>query len=576
MPPGSLSRPLLPAAFLKKMRADPMMAGYESRSFTQEGHDVRLKLFYSPSSKLADRCFVEAEIEMLTISELAGDVDDGSPAPPSRRVIYTELHCAASEGDPIWACELIKLGCRRDIKCEGTTPLLIALRCILRDHHYLYRDLDTQSLIIQRTANLTERHLFIARMLIEQHADVNVDDDGVTPLLIACLLARHGSYWDLVSLLLRHGADPSLLPESIPDCLTPIVEGPVFPSAAMKSRFAELVKAFSKRRTRPARQCPCFSGRTLADCHGSAKSTPYPPSYICFCGSGKTYRHCCDRVDSHMEERWSDKDQRMTVAYATKSWDAEDDPYSAIRLQAAVGVTEYGEQVVLTVDEQKRRMAARDDAELGIYKWAANDLCARGTLEPAYAFAAQSAILRMRPSGRRQRELSRHMYTLLQEAWNAAVDAYIGLGTDARPKEEIERSAKIGIFHGALYRRCEGPQCTKLEGRDIAKLKTCARCSIAPYCSKTCQAAAWRTHKPECGSDDQREQALPAQLTLNKYFEELTTGFHDGPQKVLDTLGPELFHRLLDGMFFNMPYRREEIRASVHYPPSLQGTTPSR
>jgi hypothetical protein len=66
----------------------------------------------------------------------------------------------------------------------------------------------------------------------------------------------------------------------------------------------------------------------------------------------------------------------------------------------------------------------------------------------------------------------------LQKRWNDAVDKYIGLGVDKRPKDIIERAAKIGITNGALYRRCEGTQCDKLEGFNIDKLDVCAKCKI--------------------------------------------------------------------------------------------------
>lgn len=61
--------------------------------------------------------------------------------------------------------------------------------------------------------------------------------------------------------------------------------------------------------------------------------------------------------------------------------------------------------------------------------------------------------------------------------WNRTIDEYISLGLDKRPKSEIERAAKIGRSHGALYRKCEGANCEKQEGQDV-KLVCCSKCKI--------------------------------------------------------------------------------------------------
>ncbi|KAF8135426.1 hypothetical protein EV363DRAFT_1415316 [Boletus edulis] len=40
--------------------------------------------------------------------------------------------------------------------------------------------------------------------------------------------------------------------------------------------------------------------------------------------------------------------------------------------------------------------------------------------------------------------------------------------------------------------------CNIYAGRD--KVKTCSRCRLVRYCSKECQVAAWKAHKPRCTS----------------------------------------------------------------------------
>ena len=65
-----------------------------------------------------------------------------------------------------------------------------------------------------------------------------------------------------------------------------------------------------------------------------------------------------------------------------------------------------------------------------------------------------------------------------QNEWNEAVDKYLAFGVDPRPNHIVEREAKIGTSCGALYKKCEGPGCEKIEGRDIPKLNYCARCRM--------------------------------------------------------------------------------------------------
>lgn len=81
-----------------------------------------------------------------------------------------------------------------------------------------------------------------------------------------------------------------------------------------------------------------------------------------------------------------------------------------------------------------------------------------------------------RPQGR---SFSKNACLVAQERWNAAIDKYISSsGLSVERKEEIERIAKIGHSNGALYRKCEGVGCSKLEGRDIEKLDCCSKCRM--------------------------------------------------------------------------------------------------
>lgn len=47
---------------------------------------------------------------------------------------------------------------------------------------------------------------------------------------------------------------------------------------------------------------------------------------------------------------------------------------------------------------------------------------------------------------------------------------------------------------------CSAPGCPLMaRGETPGKLMACERCRVAQYCSKQCQAADWRAHKPVCG-----------------------------------------------------------------------------
>lgn len=66
---------------------------------------------------------------------------------------------------------------------------------------------------------------------------------------------------------------------------------------------------------------------------------------------------------------------------------------------------------------------------------------------------------------------------ITQLEWNGFVDDYIRSGVDSRPAHEIERTSKIALNGGALYRQCEGPDCTVWESSDVS-LRVCSRCKI--------------------------------------------------------------------------------------------------
>ncbi|KAJ3523184.1 hypothetical protein NM688_g8767 [Phlebia brevispora] len=134
-----------------------------------------------------------------------------------------------------------------------------------------------------------------------------------------------------------------------------------------------------------------------------------------------------------------------------------------------------------------------------------------GLVDPAYAYALHKNNFHPRPQGR---TLDKKYLKTRQTAWNSAVDEYIELGIDKRPRSVIERGAKVGLSLGALYRVCENPECGKVEGDGHTTLRVCSKCKISVFCSTACQAKMWPQHKEECGSPHHREQLLLSQHNL--------------------------------------------------------------
>lgn len=136
------------------------------------------------------------------------------------------------------------------------------------------------------------------------------------------------------------------------------------------------------------------------------------------------------------------------------------------------------------------------------------------------------------PQGRNSSPIIR---TQTRDIWNRLIDDYIAEGTDPRPRAAIERAAKINSGSGAYVgRTCDNAACGKVEQQ--TRFQTCSGCKIVSsstspernyhylqctqsvYCSPSCQKAAWKAHKPICGSGDQREQALPSQKAWNEWI----------------------------------------------------------
>ncbi|KIJ67896.1 hypothetical protein HYDPIDRAFT_25357 [Hydnomerulius pinastri MD-312] len=126
---------------------------------------------------------------------------------------------AALLGDPLLAYEIIRLGAVIDLADhEGQTPLLKATNALALCHissavespclsfAYAASGQSPRRAAPQETKrrNLLKRLHHVIKVLVEQHADVNCVVHGLSPLYGVCQACD----WELVELLLRHGANP--------------------------------------------------------------------------------------------------------------------------------------------------------------------------------------------------------------------------------------------------------------------------------------------------------------------------------------------------------------------------------
>lgn len=187
------------------------------------------------------------------------------------------LHLVADLGDVLLAYEYLRVGLDPDVKdLYGRTPIWFALQAAVKLH-----TLPDGTITSRERSDRLARQTRVARLLIEQHIDVNQSHDSVTPLMLACK-ARD---WETISLLLEHGAKKTFATKTC------------FSTDKHRKKFMDLVttKSLPQGHERPARICPCWSGKMLIECHAIPGRHPYPTSFLCMCGSKKSHESCCAR-----------------------------------------------------------------------------------------------------------------------------------------------------------------------------------------------------------------------------------------------------------------------------------------
>ncbi|EPQ56112.1 hypothetical protein GLOTRDRAFT_128069 [Gloeophyllum trabeum ATCC 11539] len=471
--PSNTSKPLIPAEVLRKLRTDPLLDVDNTVITSAEWHAVRLALVANKPGDMSTETIVV--LQGTSPFQTPFRAEDGKKW----------LHYAAERGDPCCALEFIHLGATIDAKdSRGYTPLRLGMNIMLAGSEVLEgRRCGVQWLAPtpdedpRYAETMVHRVKWVCRLLIEQHADVNHTLASDTRSILDCAcIARD---WELIELLLRHGAEPW-------------------------------------KQTADGRRIGRLGGKTLVECH-AAGSKPYPPEYLCRCGTGKTYGKCCSKRGVVFDEYWDEKSQwiggsetRKIFLHTDGSMDLDD--IALLQENLRLISTRENSVDLGIVNAQDTRCVIRRYLE--IMRKHLREI--EAVVDPTFYYAMTNTDFIPIPQGRSASNTQQA--TEKAKDWNGLIDRYIELGTDPRPSLEIEQAAKINNYCGALHRKCEGVACGKLERRDLEKLNLCSKCKTAVYCGRECQASAWKRHKYACQAGASVQQMLASQVAVQKYM----------------------------------------------------------
>ncbi|KAJ6588717.1 hypothetical protein B0H19DRAFT_1100838 [Mycena capillaripes] len=348
------------------------------------------------------------------------------------------LHLAIAYGDLPLACEALRLGCPiQHPERRGYSPVYFGCAWVERYvHHGRFKDRTGKPHVIpdKQIPELMKGYskmLEICVFLIQQHSDPNAMHKGVSLLHLACLIGS----WDLIRALLLHGAKPA---NNVTSTIHPI---DMFETPSDKARFTALVSQYCTQ-VRPARPCPCASGRPLSECHATYQ--PYPAEYLCPCCSHKIYAKCCQKRPAFAwYEEWTDETQFhyvQKVIQPMKFSDPEEQAKFVAKLQSS---NEAEQRDLLPTPEGTRATTQRLHAVIQCLA-----LC--GKVDRAFAKAAEKTGYLPRPGW--NDGTSKIDGKEAMNYWNQVIDDYIASGVDNRGRRIIENSAKIGIAGGPLFR----------------------------------------------------------------------------------------------------------------------------
>lgn len=163
--------------------------------------------------------------------------------------------------------------------------------------------------------------------------------------------------------------------------------------------FRHLVLQYAKK-PRPARICPCWSGKPLDKCHrkktGSGES--YPTYFRCICGSGRPYSVCsCSKRSMQISERYREEEHRIVAQFDRdvpfhpsilgERYPLKTDPVSRAMMELLEGL-----YPLLGVERPTTPEAiAKHEEGLQRIRKMADELVVKGEVDPAYAYALHRA-----------------------------------------------------------------------------------------------------------------------------------------------------------------------------------------
>ncbi|KAH9929998.1 uncharacterized protein B0H18DRAFT_158812 [Fomitopsis serialis] len=346
----------------------------------------------------------------------------------------THLQLAVRLYDVPFVYECIRLGAdvnHSDVK--GRTPLFCAMNELLgfsldlATRQLRHNGTEDESLTVSTISRL--RH--VAQILVEQHADVNLVPYE-SPVLSPFVMARAALDLELLELLALHGAAAGLdraFLEGPPSQLDTWVADPSRASAC-----TELMARLASRTelpARPPRKCPCFSGKSLSECHETGDH-PYPPTFACICRSAKTYANCCKLRNIELVERWDEERGRMKVTQRMMEADGHTAtyiPFSTVNTLMSAKWPDTGK---------------KKSSELVLMAIEHNDTESEVKADPAFRYVATQLEYLPMPEG--SEWYPKDLGKFISTGWNSCVDKYIASGQDTRSVPTIERAAKLDPF----------------------------------------------------------------------------------------------------------------------------------
>jgi hypothetical protein len=355
------------------------------------------------------------------------------------------------------------------------------------------------------------RNMDTLKWLLARGANPNLaDKDGYTPFHHAVTrtrpIANATAPIDIAvcKLLLDYGADPSVLARCRPQdaSVKAILEKYAISNA-------ESIRKGTKKR--PPLICPCGNDVPVNECHGAKNGVPLHPRMFCGCGGGKVYAKCC------MKRRYF---YRETLTAFIPPPRVISDP-NVLKSMAKIHLDalEEGKRKGLSLAEINSTKifpnVSSDMVQESYAKMA--DYVTDPRLDRCFRWALRhptNDFMCARPWRKNGECLKR------RDEWNSIVDDYVSrraeLG-DNRSDEEIARLNKVNWQGSANWKHCGNPECS-IEEVEPMSFQSCSRCAIVCYCSRDCQKAHWKQHKPECG-EQHTEHLLPSQIVLIQAME---------------------------------------------------------